>query len=81
MKEAIHELQVRLRCLHACLLGGRTRSRAVHAATHHNSLGSMQEFYADFCVLDSHHFTIPCTRNDVLLRPKLAASSSSTALE
>ena len=29
-----------------------------------------QEFYGDFMVLDSHHFTIPCAKNELLICPE-----------
>ncbi|GFH21045.1 VPS33 protein, partial [Haematococcus lacustris] len=34
------------------------------------------ELFGDFCVIDSHHFMIPCHRNDILLAPSTAASST-----
>eukprot|EP00197_Chlamydomonas_leiostraca_P009713 CAMPEP_0202866444 /NCGR_PEP_ID=MMETSP1391-20130828/7558_1 /ASSEMBLY_ACC=CAM_ASM_000867 /TAXON_ID=1034604 /ORGANISM="Chlamydomonas leiostraca, Strain SAG 11-49" /LENGTH=607 /DNA_ID=CAMNT_0049546387 /DNA_START=64 /DNA_END=1887 /DNA_ORIENTATION=+ len=41
----------------------------------------IQEYYGDFCVIDPHHFVVPCSRNDLLVSPKLSASNSTSALE
>ncbi|KAJ9523026.1 hypothetical protein QJQ45_023807 [Haematococcus lacustris] len=39
-------------------------------------ISEVQELFGDFCVIDSHHFMIPCHRNDILLAPSTAASST-----
>ncbi|MEW5315729.1 MAG: hypothetical protein WDW38_007136 [Sanguina aurantia] len=36
----------------------------------------VQEYYADFAVLDSHHFTIPSPKNALLLSPKASGTTS-----
>ena len=35
-------------------------------------VAEVHEFYGDFVVIDPHHFTIPCPKNELLLCPKVA---------
>ena len=35
-----------------------------------------QEYYGDFVAIDSHHFTIPCPRNELLICARTSSGQS-----
>ncbi len=61
----------------ACLLSHRAHD--MHDAPVHCARDTLQEFYADFIVVDPHHFTIPCARPALLMSaaPRLKGQPSS----
>jgi hypothetical protein len=79
VKEHIHEVQVSNTLIQHSWAAGFLRLYHSIAHTFHDI--SAQELYGDFMVIDSHHFVVPCARNEVLLAPKSALQGAYASQE